>query len=198
VFTYLLPVIIAVAPASGPLAGGTTVTLTGAGFTGATTVRLTIGTHVMSVPAKVKSDMSLTFVTPSAAKLTGLAAGNITAKLTVVVGSYTSTTSANAIFTYLLPTVTKVSPAAGPRAGATTVTLTGSGLTGATQVRVTVGTHILSVPATVKSDTSLTFLTPSITKLTGLPAGNVKAQLGAVVGSYTSPTSTKAVFTYGP
>ena len=55
--------------------------------------------------------------------------------VTVVTPGGTSATSASDQFTYMAaPTVTKVSPAAGPLGGGTTVTITGTNLAGATAV----------------------------------------------------------------
>src|SRR5207302_848476 len=62
------------------------------------------------------------------------AAGPVHVRVTTVGG--TSATSVSDEFLYLdAPTVTSVSPTAGPTAGGTTVTITGTGLTGATSVK---------------------------------------------------------------
>jgi hypothetical protein len=59
------------------------------------------------------------------------------------------------------PVVTSISPTSGPDAGGTSVTLTGTGLTGA--IAVTVG-GVSATAVTVAGDTSMTFITPA-----GLP-----------------------------
>jgi hypothetical protein len=83
------------------------------------------------------------------------------------------------------PRITLVTPASGPRAGGTTVTVTGTGFTGGTTV--TVG----GVPATgvnVLSATSLTFVTPASATL-GVQSLVVRAPNGQLA---------QAQFTYAP
>jgi len=151
VYTYeAAPTVTAVSPAAGPLSGTTTVTVTGTNFvTGATTVNfgVTAGTNV-----SVLSSTSLTVTSP--AELAN------TVDITVTTAGGTSATSAADHFTYeAAPTVTAVSPAAGPLAGATTVTVTGTNfVTGATTVNfgVTAGTNV-----SVSSATSLTVTSPA-------------------------------------
>ncbi len=77
-----LPVITAVAPGSGPLSGGNTVTITGTGFTGATSVTFG-GTAGSSL--SVASDTSLTVVAPAHA------AGVVDIVVTTPIGSNTNT-----------------------------------------------------------------------------------------------------------
>ena len=56
--------------------------------------------------------------------------------VTVSTPGGTSATSAADEYTYIpAPTVTKVSPTSGPAAGGTTVTITGTNLTGASEVK---------------------------------------------------------------
>jgi uncharacterized protein YhjY with autotransporter beta-barrel domain len=86
------PIVTAISPTSGPTSGGTTVTVTGSGFTGATNVMF--GTQ----PAAnfvIASDTSLIAVTP-----TGSAG---TAQVTVTTPSGTSATTAQANFTFVAP-----------------------------------------------------------------------------------------------
>ncbi|WP_345718612.1 IPT/TIG domain-containing protein [Kineosporia mesophila] len=146
VFTYVgAPTLTTVSPASGPTAGGNTLTLTGTGFTNVTTVN--VGSTAVTSFTKV-SDTQITLAAPAGAT------GPVNVSVT---GSYG--TSGTQSYQYLaLPTVTQVSPAAGPTAGATTVTLTGTGFTGATQVRFD---GVPGTTLTVSSDTSLTVTTPA-------------------------------------
>jgi hypothetical protein len=141
-----LPAIISVSPPTGPLSGGTPVTISGSGFTGATAV--TFGGTAATALAVV-SDTIITCTTPPHA------AGNVS----VAVTSPGGTGSASA-FNYLaIPVVTSVSPNSGSVLGGTAVTLTGSGFSGVTSV--TFG----GVPATalnVLSDTQLTCVTPAV------------------------------------
>ena len=82
------------------------------------------------------------------------------------------------------PTVTSVSPASGPATGGTTVTVTGTGFTGATAVHVGTATAAF----TVVSDTQLTVTTPAGT------AGTVDVTVTGPGG--TSTTSTADQFIY--
>ena len=87
-----------VAPNVGPVSGTTKVTLSGSGFTGATKVTLTSGTLSVTATPKVLSDTSLSFTTPSIAKLAGLK--SLVFKVSVAVGTTSSAPSATALFTY--------------------------------------------------------------------------------------------------
>src|SRR5208283_5058435 len=122
-FTYdPVPTVTGVTPAAGPVAGGTTVTVTGTGFVTGATVDFGL-TGASSVT--VVSGTSITAVSP---------AGTGTVDVTVTTPGGISATSPADEFTYdPVPTVTGISPAAGPLAGGTTVTVTGTGfVTGAT------------------------------------------------------------------
>ncbi|MGR3932652.1 IPT/TIG domain-containing protein [Streptomyces sp. BRA346] len=119
----MAPIVTSVSPAQGAPAGGTPVTITGSGFTGATAVRFgsSLATNVTVV-----SSTQITARTP---------AGTGTVKVTVTGPSGTSTQ--NVFFTYTTvapPVLTSLSPASGPPSGGNTVTLNGTNLGGATQV----------------------------------------------------------------
>jgi hypothetical protein len=126
-YTYVAPpAVTAVTPATGPVAGGRTVTITGTHLDGATSVAF--GTTT-ATPAPGGTDTSLTCLTPHVA-----AAGPVHVTVTTADGG-TSTPSDADEYTYLaLPTVTALSPATGPIAGGTSVTVTGTNLAGATSV----------------------------------------------------------------
>ena len=175
--TTTVPVIASVTPASGPLAGGTVVTITGSGFTGTTQVTFggVAGTNVTNV-----TDTSLQVTTPARAT-----AGPVDVIITATGG--TSVTSSVAKFTYAgVPTITAVSPAGGPTTGGTTVTLTGTGFTGASAVTFggVAGTSILNV-----TDTSLTVVAPAGT------AGTVDVLVTTPLG--TSVAAATAKYSYG-
>ena len=123
-FSYLtVPAVTGVNPSSGPLAGGTSVTITGTGFSGATLVVFgtTAATNLV-----IDSDTQITAISP---------AGAGTVDVTVTTPGGASAASSVDQFRYgRAPTVTGVSPASGPAAGGTTVTITGAGFTGATLV----------------------------------------------------------------
>ncbi|MBH0024910.1 IPT/TIG domain-containing protein [Salinibacterium sp. SWN248] len=145
-FTYTsAPTIASLAPATGSTAGGTVVTITGSGFTGATGVTFDgdAGTSFTVV-----SDTEITVTSPARS------AGEIDVVVAHAVGN-----SAPADFTYVAPpTVTSISPNEGPLTGGTEVTIIGSGFTGATGVTFDgdAGTSF-----TVVSDTEITVTTPA-------------------------------------
>ena len=175
--TTTVPVIASVTPASGPLAGGTVVTITGSGFSGTTLV--TFGGVAGTNPTNV-TDTSLQVTTPARAT-----AGQVDVIITAAGG--TSVTSSVAKFTYAgVPTITAVSPAGGPTTGGTVVTLTGTGLTNASAVTFggVAGTSISNV-----TDTSLTVTTPAGA------AGTVDVLVTTPLG--TSVAASTAKYTYG-
>ena len=182
-FTYLpivvpaTPTITTLDPDNGPTAGGTSVTITGTGFTPGTTVAIDGGTAI--VPTNISADgTELTFITPVHA------AGEVEVTVT-----NSASTSAPADFTYNAPpvpapTVTDISPNNGPAAGGTSVTITGTDFTPGTTVSVDGGPAI--TPDSIAADgTSLTFTTPA-------------HDAGTVPVSVTSPTGTSGAidFTY--
>ena len=124
-FTYLpVPAVTSVAPDAGPVAGGTTVTVTGSGLAQVDAVGFGTGT-VSSFT--VASDSSLTFSTPPHAS--GLV------PITVTSPGGTSVVGAGDSFkAEPVPVVTSITPDAGPTKGKTRVTLTGKGLGNVTAV----------------------------------------------------------------
>ncbi|WP_406271461.1 ice-binding family protein [Nocardia sp. NBC_00881] len=132
-------------PASGITAGGNTATLTGTGLSTATAV--SFGAN--SATPTVVNDGVLTVVVPAAA-----AEGSVGVSVTTAGG-----TGNGLVYTYVAaPALTSISPTSGPVAGGTTVTLTGTGFTGATWV--TFG----ATPATsftVVSATQITAVAPA-------------------------------------
>ncbi len=126
-FSYLGPTVASLSPSSGPSEGGTTVTITGTGFLGATAV--TFG------PTEATS-----FQVVSATQITAVApAGSGTPNVQVVGPGGSSALITGDNFSYLVPTITSLSPSSGPSSGGTTVTVKGTDFTGATAV--TFGPH---------------------------------------------------------
>jgi hypothetical protein len=113
-YEYAIPVVTSISPTQGPAGGGTAVTVNGYGFTTATAVSFG------STPASsfsVNSDGSLTAVAPG---------GGGTVPITVTAPDGTSAATAGGLFNYILgPTITNVSPSAGPIGGGQSVTVTG-------------------------------------------------------------------------
>jgi hypothetical protein len=140
------PAIASFAPASGPV--GTTVTLTGSNLAAASAVTLN-GVAVTSFT--VVNATTLTFVVP-----TGATSGVV--GVTTTGGTAASTTPFAVTVPVPAPTIASFTPTTG--GGGTTVTITGTNLTGATAVSI--GT--LAIPTfTVVSATSITLVLPAAT-----------------------------------
>ncbi len=126
IYTYTAPapVITSISPSSGPQAGGTTVTITGTGVTAAT--RVAFGA-LAATSFTLVSSTQITAVSPAQT-------GAHYVSVTTAGGS--SANVAADIYTYTAPApvISMISPSSGPPAGGTTVTITGSGFTGATHV----------------------------------------------------------------
>lgn len=141
------PTVSSVAPNSGSTVGGTSVTITGTGFTGATAVTFG-GTAATGIT--VVNDTTITALTPAHA------AGAVAVAVTAPGG----TGSLPNGFTYsaLAPSVTSVAPNIGPATGGTSVTITGTSFTGATTVTFGGAT---ATGVTVVNDTTITATTPA-------------------------------------
>ncbi|WP_249132080.1 MULTISPECIES: Ig-like domain repeat protein [unclassified Bradyrhizobium] len=168
------PAVASISPTSGPAAGGTTVIISGGSFSTATAVRFGA---VNATSFVVNSSERITAVAP---------AGTGTVDVSVTNPSGTSSSSPVDKFTYTAsaPTVTSISPAAGPTSGGTTVIITGTAFTAATAV--TFG----ATPATgftVNSSTQITATSPAGT-------GTVDITVTTAVG--TSATSAADRFTF--
>jgi hypothetical protein len=162
-------VVSSVSPNQGSTSGGTTVTVTGSGFTGVTNVRFGVKS---ATSYTVNSSTQITAVTPS-----GVGTVNVTV-------TTTQGTSAQAVlFTYVTtPSLTGVSPNQGPVAGGTTVTLTGANLSGATGVQFG---GVAASSFTVDSGTQITAVAPA--RAAGAAAVTVTTPAG---------TSNALTFTY--
>ena len=95
------------------------------------------GTNLAKATAVIFGALAGTILTDTATQITATAPAGAagTVDVTVTTAGGTSATSPADQFTYVAaPTVTRISPAAGPLAGGTTVTITGTDLAGATAV----------------------------------------------------------------
>lgn len=144
--------ITSIVPNSGPLSGGTVVTINGTNFTSATQSTPPSvsfgGTQATNV--KVLSALQLSATVP------GHAAGGVTVQVTTADGQSSMLAQA---FTYTSASlaVSKVSPLSGPAAGGTTVTITGADfLSGAS---VTFG-GLPASSVTLTNSTTLVAVTP--------------------------------------
>jgi hypothetical protein len=175
-FTYYnTPTVTSVSPNVGNTAGGTSVTITGTSFTGATQVQF-------------GATNATSFTVNSATQITATAPAEVagTVHVTVTNPGGTSSTSSSDQFTYYnTPTVTNVSPNGGTIAGGTSVTITGTSFTGATQVQFG-ATNATSF--TVDSATQITATAPAEA------AGTVHVTVTNPGG--TSSTSSSDQFTY--
>ncbi len=152
-FTYTLasaPTISSIDTSSGSTAGGTTVNLTGTNFSAEAQV------YFGAEPAAsvtVNSSTSITVTSPPEA------AGTVDIKV-LTYGGYSASSSSDQ-FTFTAasaPTVTSLGTSSGSTAGGTSVTITGTDLTGTTAV------NFGSVPAVswvVNSSTSITAVSPA-------------------------------------
>jgi IPT/TIG domain len=182
-YTYLAPppppTVSAISPSSGTALGGTTVTITGTGFTNA--VYVSFGGYAAQ-SFTVNSDTSITAVAPATYF-------DETIDVTVQGSSFAwSATSAADQFTYAdaEPTVTAVSPNAGSAAGGETVTISGTGF--ATVGAVYFG-GVEATSFTVDSDGSITATAPPASA-----EGTVDVTVSSFGG--TSATSLLDQFTY--
>src|SRR5208283_3163082 len=137
-FTYeSAPAVTGVSPASGPVLGGATVTITGTDLANATAVEFG------NTAATITSDTATQIVATSPAGAAG------TVDIIVVTAGGTSASTSADHFTYVSAlAVTGVSPASGPVLGGTTVTITGTGLASATAV------EFGNTAATITNDTA--------------------------------------------
>jgi hypothetical protein len=178
-FTYVTtPTIQKVAPRAGTTLGGNRVTISGSGFTGATSV--SFGANP-AVSFTVQSDQEIVAVTPPGK------AGSVGVSVTTPNGS--TPADPVAVFTYSLkvPVVTSVAPDVGPASGGTSVTITGTRFTKVSAV------DFGSVPAasyTVVDSKSITAVAPP-----GTGTVDVNVTNASGTSAYNSPVDQ---FTYTP
>ena len=168
------PVVKGVKPRVGSVGGCNQVTITGAGFSGATQVMF--GSQP-SGAFLVSSDTFMRAVAPPGS------AGSVEIRVTTPLG--TSPLSSNDLYTYEnLPGVTGLLPHTGLSSGGTSVLITGSGFTGATAVHF--GPN-LAASFTVNSSTTINATSPAGT-------GGVDVTVTTPIG--TSRAGPADVFTY--
>jgi len=175
-FTYVepTPVVSAIEPSSGPTAGGTAVKIKGTGFlTGAT---VTFGGKA-ATEVMVKSEQEITAKTPA----------GLIGPREVIVSDSGGDSSGVPEYTYVAaPTVTGVSPAFGPAAGGTKVTITGTKLTGASAVKF--GAAAAS-GLKVNSESSIEAVSP---------AGTGRVHVTVTTSGGTTTTGAADEFSYAP
>lgn len=187
--TFHVLEVTAISPAVGSEAGGTSVVVMGTGFSG--TTRVDFG-GATATSFTVNSDTQITAIAP---------VGSGTVDVTVFSGGTTSATVAADQFTYLAPpTVTSISPTAGPTLGGTTVTIIGTNLAGATAVKFGA---VNATGITVNSATSMTARSPAgaagTVDVTVTTPGGTSVTSAADQFTYlTPPTITSISPTFGP
>jgi hypothetical protein len=173
VFTYA-PTVTGISPSSGPTTGGTPVTITGTGFTGATAVMF--GPNAAT---------SVNVVAPSSISAVAPAGSLGDVHVTVTTQAGTSVTTGADKYTYGI-SVTGISPSSA--SSGTVVTVVGGGFTGATAVNF--GTTPAS-SFTVGSDTSITATAPAGT-------GTVDVTVTGPSGTSATTVSDRFTYTSGP
>jgi hypothetical protein len=174
-YAYGAPTVTAIAPATGPPDSTTFVTITGTGFSFGDTV------HFGATPASGVTVVSPTVITTSSpATLEGDAPVAVTNALA------TSPPSVAAQFAASAPTVTAISPSAGPSGGGKLVTVTGEGFVAGASVAFG---GLAATGVTVLSPTSLTATAPPG------PTGAVDVKVTTPKG--TSGTSMADLYAYG-
>jgi hypothetical protein len=161
-----------VSPASGPESGGTTVTISGAGFAAGATVSFG-GSPATNVA--VTNSTSLTAITP------GHAPGTVSVTVTNTNGS-AATRAAG--FTFLAgPTSIALAPSSGPSGGNTSVTITGSGFQSGARVAF--------------GDVEATIVTVTATSITAISPPHAAGTVAVVVTNPDGQSATlPGAFTY--
>jgi hypothetical protein len=177
------PSITKIKPPKGPVAGGTTVTITGTNFTGASAVKFG---SVNATSFSVSSATTIKAVSP--AEKAG------TVDITVTTSQGTSAFTSADRFKYF-PIVSKVSPTEGSTAGGTSVTITGSGfVSGATTIKFG-SAKATSVSCTTWDPTKPAVETTCTAVVPAHAAGKVDVK--ATVAGQSSPKASGDQFSYG-
>ena len=170
-----VPTVTGISPSFGLMAGGTTVTITGAGLLNATGVAFG-GT---AAGFTVNGATQITATAPAVG-----AEGVVDVRVTTAGG--TSVTSAADQYTYLgAPTITSLSPTAGPTAGNGTVVITGTGFAAAA------ATGAVSFDGTAAS-----YIINGNTQITATAPAHAAGTAGVTVTNAVG-TSAAATYTYG-
>ncbi|MHC4942090.1 MAG: IPT/TIG domain-containing protein [Planctomycetota bacterium] len=144
------PTVSSVTPTDGPVAGGTAVTISGAGFTTSPDTTVTFG-GTAATGVMVLNSTTITCTTPAHA------AGAVGVTVT---NSNGSDTLPNAFTYHNPPSLASVSPDNGPPSGGTAVTLTGSDFTGVGSTTVTFD-GVSATGVVVVNTTTITCTTPA-------------------------------------
>jgi cysteine-rich repeat protein len=175
------PRVTGVSPTFGPAAGGTTLTITGTGFTGATGVSFG-ATGAASFT--VNGDTSITAVSPAAS------GGTVDVTVTTA-GGPSSASSSDQFMFIAAPQVSGIVPDSGPLNGGTLVTISGANFIDVAVV------YFGETPSgfTVNDESSITAVSPAgeaidTVDVTVVTVGGTSARSGADVFTYTAATVT--------
>jgi large repetitive protein len=190
------PTVTSVSPNSGPVAGGTTVAVTGTGFEGSgfSTTQVTVGGIHVTAPCGPAPCFTLNSATSITVDVPAESAGTV--DITVTTQEGTSATSTADTYAYApAPTVTNVNPNAGSPAGGNTVVVTGTGFESAgyfTPTAVFIGS--ISCPVT----SCYTVDGPTQITIASMPADSAGGQVDITVSTVggKSATSSNDVYTY--
>ena len=188
-----VPTVSAVSPDSGPTSGGTPITITGTGFVGGAIVVIGQGNGagagaIAATNVTVVSWTKITAVTGGGAK-TG------TWTSFVITSGGTSAANSGAYFSYNhAPAVSAVSPASGPTAGGTAITITGTGFLSGASVVIGQGS---GAGAGAIAATNVKVVSP--TQITAVTGGGAKAgtwNLFVITTGGTSAANSGDYFSY--
>ena len=180
------PTVSSVSPASGPVAGGTTVIINGTNLNGATEV------NFGSAPAT-----SFTVLSPTQISAVSPAGAPMCVEITVTTPGGVSATNTGDQFDYIsLPVITSISPTKGLISGGTQVTITGTSLTDATSVKFGAAA---ATSFEVVSSTEMTAISPAASAgkvdLTVTTAGGISALSADDEFTYELPPTTTTTTT---
>ena len=196
VFSFLLssckpekvnpPIISGVSPSTGPISGGTILTINGSDFKSSTSV--IVGNKLCSI------------VSSSSDTITCKTATNLAGDYNVsVTNSNTPTSTLSAAFTYIAPaTITSITPTSGFASGGTTITINGSGFTNGATVKI----GSANCTTTVFNPSLLTCVTTATNAgVYSITLTNGDGQLTTLANAYTfraPPTVSTIVRNAGP
>jgi len=152
-----LPAVASLSPTLGPIGGGTTVVITGSGFTGITGMGGVTFGAVNATSYTVNSNTQITSVAPAHA------AGIVDIVATSTMGASTIVSADSYTYFTPPPAITGVSQSSGTTTGGTSVVITGSGFTGVTGVAGVKFGAVNATSYTINSNLQITVIAPAHT-----------------------------------
>jgi LPXTG-site transpeptidase (sortase) family protein len=187
-FTYIQKMMLGISPSQGFIGGGTSVTLSGAGFTDSTTASF--------------GGIAATCVTASDSQITCVTAAHTAGQVDVLVTTNATVLSAANGFTYLPLPIAEVNPGNGPTTGGTAVTITGAGfndttaitfdgnavacsISSATQMNCTTPPHAAGMVNVLIANAGATTYTGAFTYYQSYYSATITPNLGSLLGGTT-------------